>query len=57
MVMKNEKHYVVVEQGVASVEDAKTALALEMDPYFDGEVYGAYDSYDEAARYVNQMNC
>ena len=55
--MENQKYYIAVEQGIASVVDAMTAQAFEMDPYFDGEVYGAYDSYDEAARYVNQMNC
>ena len=54
--MENQKYYVTVEQGIASVVDTVTAQAFEMDPYFDGEVYGAYISYEEAAKYANQMN-
>ena len=56
IVMENQKYYIAVEQGIASVVDAMTAQSFEMNPYFDGEVYGAYISYEEAAKYANQMN-
>jgi|LakMenE18May11ns_1017448.scaffolds.fasta_scaffold9289943_1 hypothetical protein len=55
MVM-NGMFYVVVEQDVASVVNASLALTLEMDPYFDGELYGAYSSYEQAADHANQVN-
>jgi hypothetical protein len=52
----NGMFYVVVEQGLASVVDARLALTLEMDPYFDGELYGSYNTFEKAAEHANQVN-
>ena len=50
------KFYVVVEQGLASVVDARLALTLEMDPYFDGDLFGPYDNFEEANEYALQSD-
>ena len=52
----NGMFYVVVEQGLASVVDARLALTLEMDPYFDGELYGSYNTFEKATEHANQVN-
>jgi hypothetical protein len=52
----NGMFYVVVEQGLASVVNARLALTLEMDPYFDGELYGSYNTFEEANEHANQVN-
>ena len=54
--MENGMFYVVVEQGLASVVNERLALSIEMDPYFEGEVFGPYDNFEEANDYANQMN-
>ena len=54
--MNNESFYVVVEQGLASVINARLALNIEMDPYFEGEMFGPYDNFEEANEYANQVN-
>ena len=54
--MENGMFYIVVEQGLASVVNARLALSIEMDPYFDGELYGSYNSFEEANDYANQIN-
>ena len=50
------KFYAVVEQGLASVVDERLALTLEMDPYFDGDLFGPYDNFEEANEHANQVN-
>jgi hypothetical protein len=54
--MENVLHYVVVEQGIASVVPIKEIMALELDPYFEGEMYGPYVGYEQAANQTNQFN-
>jgi len=54
--MENELYYVVVEQGIARVVPFDVLEKIERDPYFDGEVYGAYTSYEKAAVDANKMN-
>jgi hypothetical protein len=51
--MENVLHYVVVEQGIASVVPIKEIMSLELDPYFEGEMYGPYVGYEQAAEEVN----
>jgi hypothetical protein len=54
--MNNELYFVVVEQGIARVVPFDVLEKIERDPYFDGEVYGAYTSYEQAANQANQFN-
>jgi hypothetical protein len=54
--MENVLHYVVVEQGIASVVPIKEIMAFEIDPYFEGEMYGPYVGYEQAAEEVNKIN-
>ena len=54
--MENVLHYVVVEQGIASVVPIKEIMAFEIDPYFEGEIYGPYVGYEKAANQANQFN-
>ena len=54
--MENVLHYVVVEQGIASVVPIKEIMAFEIDPYFEGEMYGPYVGYEKAAVEVNKIN-
>ena len=54
--MENVLHYVVVEQGIASVVPIKEIMVLELDAYFEGEIYGPYVGYENAANQANQFN-
>ena len=54
--MEKVLHYVVVEQGIARVVPLNVVRNLEMDPYFDGEVYGAFIGYEQAAEEANKIN-
>jgi len=54
--MSNGLFYVVVEDEFARVVSANEVLVLELDPYYEGEIYGAYSSYEQAADHANQVN-
>ena len=54
--MENGLHYVVVEQGIARVVPFDVLEKIERDPYFDGEVYGAFIGYEQAAEEANKIN-
>jgi hypothetical protein len=56
MVMSNGLFYVVVEDEFARVVSANEVLVLELDPYYEGEIYGAYSSYEQAADHADQVN-